>query len=99
MSLKNLSDIHTTRNAKRIEYDIDRGSIFEEWHVLDWKDLGDDALVSMATCELVTVLDLSLLCDVDADDLIDTSRKVVTLIDVLDLHIDDTATFTMWHLE
>src|SRR5918995_101401 len=54
-------------DAERVEDDVDGGSIGEERHVFDRKDLRDDALVAVAAGELVALGDLALLGDVDHD--------------------------------
>jgi hypothetical protein len=54
-----------------LRIDVDRGAVLQERHVLDRQDLGDDALVAVASGELVAHGDLALLRDVDADQLVD----------------------------
>ena len=44
------------------------------------QDLADDALVAVAAGELVTVLDLALLRDVHADQLVDAGRQLVVVL-------------------
>ena len=36
--LKQLANVHAARHAERIEDDVNRGSVWEEWHVLNWED-------------------------------------------------------------
>ena len=38
MDLKNLSDVHTGRNAKGIEHDIERSSVGKERHIFNGKN-------------------------------------------------------------
>ena len=66
MNLKDLSDVHTGRNAQRIEYDIKRSSVGKERHILYGKNAGNDTLVSVTTCHLITDGNLSLLCNINS---------------------------------
>src|SRR5690606_35148765 len=96
--LQDLADVHPAGHAQRVEHDVDRRAVLEERHVLDRQDLGDDALVAVAAGELVTVGDLALVGDVDAHQLVDTRRQLVTLLAVEHLHADDRAGLTVRHL-
>ena len=69
VSLENLTDVHSTRHAERVEQDVDRRSVFEERHVLFGDDSGDDALVAVPTGHLVADGELPLGGDVDLDHL------------------------------
>ena len=84
MGLEDLADVHPARHAERVEDDVDRGAVLEERHVLDREDLGDDALVAVPAGELVTVGDLALLRDVDADQLVHARGQLVALLAVED---------------
>ena len=66
-------------------------AVGSERHVLDREDLGDDALVAVATGELVAHGDLALLSDVDAHELVDARRQLVAVVTVEDLDVDDLA--------
>jgi hypothetical protein len=68
--LEDLADVHAARHAERVEHDVDRRAVLEERHVLLRDDLRDDALVAVASRELVALGDLALLRDVDADELV-----------------------------
>src|SRR5262245_20216869 len=41
VSFEDLANVHTTGHAQWIEQNIHRSSVFEEWHILFGKDLGD----------------------------------------------------------
>src|SRR5512139_1611308 len=97
--LEHLADVHAAGHAQRVEHDVDRRAVLEERHVLDGQDLGDDALVAVTAGQLVTVGDLALLRDVDADQLVDAGRQLVALVTVEDLDADDLAGLAVRHLE
>src|SRR5690606_4055138 len=77
VQLEDLADVHSSRDTERVEHDVDGGAVLEERHVLDREDLGDDALVAVATGELVAIGDLALVRDVDAHELVDTGGELV----------------------
>src|SRR3989344_7632148 len=54
VSLKNLAKVHTRRHAKRVENDINRRAVFQIRHVFFRQNLCDNALVSMASCKLIS---------------------------------------------
>ena len=99
MSLKNLAHVHPAGNAEGVKNHVDRSAILEERHVFGRQDLGDNTLVAVATCELVSLGDLSLLRDVDAHQTVDTRRELVALVDVEHANADDLAGLTVGHLE
>src|SRR5690606_33467776 len=61
---KNLPQVHSRRNTKRIEYDVNRGSILEEWHVFFTDYFGYNTFVTMTTCKLITHFEFALLCNI-----------------------------------
>ena len=67
---QNLTDVHTGRNAERIQHDLDRRSIRQIRHVLFRNDARDDTLVSVAAGHLVADRKLALHRDVDFTSLI-----------------------------
>ncbi len=75
------------------------GAVLQERHVLDRQDLRDDALVAVTAGELVTVGDLALLRDVDADQLVHARRQLVALFAVEDADADDLADLAVRHLQ
>ena len=72
--LENLAKVHTGRHTHRVQYQVDRASVFQERHVLHAHNLGNDTLVAMATGQLVADLNLTLLGNVDLGHLNDTGR-------------------------
>ena len=100
MRLEQLPDVHSGRNAERVQDDVDGRAVGEERHVLDREDLGDDALVAVTAGELVALLDLALLRHVHADELVDARRQIVAVRrgeNVRDR--DDAAGLAVRHLE
>ena len=65
VNLQNLSDIHSGRNAQRIQHDIKWTSIRKEWHILYRKYTGNDTLVTMTSCHFIADRDFSLLCNIN----------------------------------
>src|SRR4029078_10711274 len=97
--LKDLADVHPSRHTVRVEDDVDRSAIGKERHVLDRQDLADDALVAVASGELVAVGDLALLGYVDADQLVDTGGQLVVVLTREHPDTDDLAGLAVRHLE
>src|SRR5256885_2115997 len=91
MRSEDLSDVHPAGHAERIEHDVDGRSVRKERHVLDRKDLGDNALVPVASGHLVADADLALLSDGDPDHLVDARKELVVVLAAEDRHVDDLA--------
>ena len=85
VALEDLADVHTRRNAERVEHDVDRVAVLHVRHVLFGQDARDDALVAVATGHLVADRQLALDGDVDLDHLDDARRELVTLGQLGDL--------------
>ena len=97
--LEHLADVHSAGHAQRVEDDVDRGAVGHVRHVLDRQDLGDDALVAVASGQLVADRDLALLGHVDADQLVDAGRQLVAVLAVEHLDVDDLAVLAVRHLQ
>ena len=80
VDFQNLTDVHTGRNAQRVQHDIQRRAVRQERHILLRQDAGHDALVAVAACHLIADGDLSLLRDVDAHDLVDAGSQLVAVL-------------------
>src|SRR5690606_10745085 len=91
VGLQDLADVHAAGDTERVQDDVDRSAVRQEWHVLDRQDLGDDALVAVTPGELVTGADLALLRHVHADELVDARAELVTLGGVEDADADHGA--------
>src|SRR5699024_3828061 len=101
VGFEHLAKVHSARNTERVKDDVDRSSVSQEGHVLDRENLGDEALVSVTTGELVTLGDLTLLRDVDDDALVHSRTELVVLIVfcVEHLHPDDRSRDTVRYLQ
>src|SRR5688572_20620654 len=99
VGLQDLADVHAAGHAERVEDDVDRGAVLEEGHVLLRQDLRDDALVAVASGELVAVGDLAHLGDVDPDQLVDAGGQLVAVLAREHADADDLAGLTVLDLE
>ena len=72
MDLKYLSDIHSGRNAQRVQHDVKRSSVGKERHVFNREYSRNNTLVTVTAGHLITNLDLTLLSDVNANGLVDS---------------------------
>ena len=84
MGLENLSDVHTTRHAERVEYDVDGTAVGEERHVLLGNDTGNDTFVAVASGHLVADRDLPLLGHINLHELNHAWRQLVRLQHAVD---------------
>src|SRR6267143_1762752 len=89
--LQNLSDVHTRRNAERIENDLDGSAIGKVRHVFLGHDARDDALVAVAAGHFVADGKLALHGDVGLDQLDHARRQLVTLLEFLLAFFGDLA--------
>ena len=62
--LQHLPDIHTGRNAERIQHDIKRCAVRQEGHVFTGKNAGYNALVTVAAGHFIAHRNLTFLGDV-----------------------------------
>ncbi len=99
MRLEDLADVHAARYAERVEDHVDRRAVLEERHVLLVDDLRDDALVAVASGELVALGDLALLRDEHAHEVVDPRRQVVAGVAREGLDVDHDATLAVRHLQ
>src|SRR5882672_9374453 len=88
---ENLADVHTRRNAERIEHDLDRSAVRHVRHVFLRHDAGDDALVAVAAGHLVADGKLALHGDVDFDQLNDARGQLVALLELVLALLGDLA--------
>ena len=65
MRFKHLSHVHSGRHAERVQHDIDRSTIRQERHVFHRNDTGNNTLVTVTACHLVTDLNLALGSNID----------------------------------
>ena len=83
--LENLTEVHTSRNAQRVQDDVHLRSIFQERHVFRLHDTSDDALVSVTSSHLVTDAQLTLGCDGHFDHFQHARRKFVATLHLIQL--------------
>ena len=80
VALKQLTHVHTGRNAQWVENYVDRRTVCHIRHVLNRQNLTDNALVTVTTRDLIALLNLSALRNVDANQRIDSWRKLIALL-------------------
>ena len=80
VDFQNLTNVHTTGHAQRVQDDVHGGTVFQEGHILDRQNLGNNTLVTVAACELVAVGNLTLLSHVHADQLVHARGQIVLVI-------------------
>ena len=99
MDLQDLSDVHTGRYTQRVQHDIQRTSVWKEWHILNRKYTGNDTLVTVTTSHLITNGDFSLLCDVNTYRLIYSRRQLVTIFSCKYFGINNDTILTMRYFQ
>src|SRR5690606_7375205 len=95
----NLTDVHAAWNTQRVQDDIQRSAVFQEWHVFQRHDARDDTLVTVTACKLVTNGDLALLCHVNADQLVHAWGQVIVVVAVEDANTNDGAGLAVRNLQ
>src|SRR5882762_8561332 len=88
---ENLSDVHTRRNAERVQNDFHRRAIRERRHIFFRNDARDDALVTVAAGHFVADGELALHGDVDLDQLDDARGQFVALLELFLALLGDLA--------
>src|SRR5258708_1098164 len=81
VGFENLSDVHTRRNAQRIQNNFDWSAIGHVRHVFVRNDARDDALVAVASGHFVADGELALHGDIDLDQLDDAWGQFVALFE------------------
>ena len=99
MHFQNLSDVHTGRYAQRVQDDVQRCAVRQERHIFFRQNTGNDTLVTVTACHLVADRDLTLLCDVAANQLVYARREFVAVFAGEDLDIHDNTSLTVGHLQ
>ena len=94
-----LAEVHTRGHAERVEHDVDRRAVFQIRHVFFGQNLGDDALVAVASGHLVALQNLALLRDVDAHQMVHARREFVAVLAREHLDVDDLAFFAVRNFE
>ena len=91
MCLEHLPDVHARGHAQRVQDDVHRRAVRGEGHVLHRQYARDDALVAVASGELVANADLAVLRNIDAHELVDAGGQFARfgIIAVEQLDVDD----------
>ena len=97
MGLQDLADVHAGRYAERIQNDFYGATVGQERHVLHGEDLGDYALVPVASRHLVAFGDFALLRDHDLYQSMNAGRQLGVLVTVKDLDLDHAAPLAVRH--
>ena len=84
MRFENLSDVHTRRNAQRIQHDLHRRAVRHVRHIFFRNDARDHALVPVPSCHLVAHGKLALHRDVSLHQLDHSRRQFVALLEFAD---------------
>ena len=80
MHFQHLTDIHTRRNAQRIQNDVQRRAVRKERHILRRKNSGNDAFVSVPASHFIADRDFSFLGDIHTDHFVDAGRQIVLIV-------------------
>ena len=100
VNLENLTDVHTGRYAEGVEYDVERGAVGQEGHILHGQNAGHNALVAVAARHLVADADLALEREVDAHDLVDAGLQLVAAVGTGEyLYVDNSTLFAVGYAE
>src|SRR5437667_433878 len=89
--LEYLSNVHTRRNAERIDNDLHRSAVRHVRHVFLRHDAGDNALVAVAAGHLVADGKLALHGDVGLDQLDDARGQLIALLEFVLALLGDLA--------
>ncbi len=99
VDLQHLPDVHTGRNAQRVEHDIQRRAVGQEGHILLRQDAGHDALVAVAAGHLIAHRDLALLGDIAAHHHVDARGQLVAVFAGEHLDVHDGAVLAVRHAQ
>src|SRR3989344_4526283 len=99
LGFQELTEIHTSKNRKGRDHNIDRTTVSGIGHIGLRDDLADDTFVAVATGQLITDSNPSELGDLDPDLADDTGLELVTLLPIQDLDGDDSSLFAVGHAQ
>ena len=99
VGLQHLAQVHAGGHADWVEDDVHRRAIGQEGHILFRHDLGDDALVAVASRHLVALGYLAGLSDPQTHHLVDARRKLVLVSPRQHLHANNLAAFAVRHTQ
>ena len=99
MNFQDLPDIHSRRNAKGVQHQIDRTSVRSKGHIFNRQDAGAYALVTVAPRHFVAFAEFPFLRNVNADELIYARRQFIAVFTGKFLDVDHFPEFSMRHTE
>src|ERR1700690_872568 len=91
MRFENLTDVHTRRNAERVENDFHGRAVRHVRHVFLGNDTRDDTLVAVAACHFVADGQLALHRDIGFYEFDDAWRQLIALLELGDALVRDFA--------
>ena len=101
VNLKHLPDVHTAGHTQRVQDDVHGSTVFQERHILNRQDLGNNALIAVAARELIAIGDLTLLRHVHAHQLVHARGQIVFVVTftVEDTNTDHSTGFAVRNLQ
>jgi hypothetical protein len=85
---ENLTDVHTRRNAERVQHEVDGRAIFQVRHVFRRHDFRNHALVAVTSGHFVAGLHFAFNGDEDFNHLHDAGRQFVAALEFFDLVLE-----------
>ena len=93
--LKNLTYVHSGRNSQGVKNYIKRRSVCKERHILGRKNAGNDTLVSVTSCHLISYGDLTLLCNINSYYLVNACGEIVIVLTGEYLYVNNDTGLTV----
>src|ERR1035437_9349892 len=97
MQFENLPEVHTTRNAKRGENDVNRIAVFIVRHVSHWQYATNHTLVTVTPGQLVTDAHISYLRDGNNNLLDNAALELIAFLARENTHADNATALTSLH--
>ena len=95
MSFQNLPNVHTGRNAQRIQHNVNGRTVRQEGHILLAHNLRNNALVTVPPAHFIADGNFALLSNINTNLLIDTRGHFVIVIAGKSFNVDDFTGFTV----
>ena len=89
MRFQNLTDIHTARDAQRVQDNIHWCAIFQEGHIFHRHNFRDNTFVAVATGHLIAFGQAATLGNTNSHNLFNPGSHIAMFVTVKDLDIDD----------
>src|SRR5258706_681794 len=77
-SFVNLAEVHSGRNAQRVQHDVNGCAFLKERHVFIANNFRNDTFITMTSCHLIANSKLTLLSNLNLSKLHDARRQFVT---------------------